>query len=87
MGEYIADTVSVARAYCPGCEPEADPLSEILDVHWCELHLPHREGLDDTRIEAAAYLSGSAEAGGDDNRRWCETLHGRARPPKTSRPS
>jgi hypothetical protein len=27
--------------------------------------------VDDTVVTAAAYLSGSAEAGGDDNRAWC----------------
>jgi hypothetical protein len=36
-----------------------------------------RDGLDDAVVSAAAYLSGSAEAGGDDNRRWCEILHRR----------
>jgi hypothetical protein len=33
--------------YCPGCEPEADPTREILDVRWCESHSPVRGGLDD----------------------------------------
>jgi len=28
-------------------------------------------------VIVSAYLSGSAEAGGDDNRRWCDILHGR----------
>jgi hypothetical protein len=77
--EFIPDTPSVARAYCPGCEPNADPSLEILDVRWCESHAPARDGADDEVVSAAAYLSGSAEAGGDDNRRWCEVLHGRRR--------
>src|SRR2546430_6120414 len=76
---YIPDTPSVARAYCPGCEPDADPSLEILDVRWCESHAPARDGADDEVVTAAAYLSGSAEAGGDHNRRWCEVLHGRRR--------
>jgi hypothetical protein len=75
--DFIPDTPSVARPYCPGCEPEADPSCEILDVRWCESHSPMRDGLDDAVVSAAAYLSGSAEAGGDDNRRWCEILHRR----------
>jgi hypothetical protein len=29
-------------------------------------------------VTASAHLSGSAEAGGDDNRRWCDILHGRS---------
>jgi hypothetical protein len=35
------------------------------------------DGGDDEVVTASAYLSGSAEAGGDDNRRWCDILHGR----------
>jgi hypothetical protein len=77
MSDYIADTPSIARLYCPGCEPEADPTSEILDVRWCEAHSPVRGGADDEVVSAAAYLSGSSEAGGDDNRRWCELFHRR----------
>ena len=77
MADYIPDTPSVARMYCPGCEPEVDPTREILDVRWCEGHSPMGEGLDDAMVGAAAYLSGSIEAGGEDNRRWCEVLHRR----------
>jgi hypothetical protein len=77
MSDHIPDTPSAARMYCPGCEPEADPTHEILDVRWCESHSPVRGGLDDDAVGAAAYLSGSSEAGGDDNRRWCELFHRR----------
>ena len=77
MSDHISDTPSVARMYCPGCEPEADPTLEILDVRWCESHSPVRGGLDDEVVVAAAYLSGSSEAGGDDNRRWCQLFHRR----------
>jgi hypothetical protein len=77
MSDFIPDTPTVARGYCPGCEPEADPSREILDVRWCESHTPMHEGLDDAVVSTAAYLSGSVEAGGDDNRRWCELFHRR----------
>jgi hypothetical protein len=77
MTDDIQDTPAVARMYCPGCEPEADPTSEILDVHWCQRHSPLGDGLDDGLVGAVAYLSGSVEAGGEDNRRWCEILHRR----------
>ena len=50
----MQDTPSVARVYCPGCEPEADPTSEILDLRWCEPHSPLRNGVDDTVVSAAA---------------------------------
>jgi hypothetical protein len=77
MSDYIMDTPLMARVFCPGCEPEADPTREILDVHWCETHTPLRDGLDDDTVCASAYLSGSSEAGGEDNRRWCEIFHRR----------
>jgi hypothetical protein len=75
--DFLPDTAYVARTYCPGCEPYADPSLDILDVRWCESHSPARDGADDDVVIASAYLSGSAEAGGDDNRRWCDILHGR----------
>jgi len=75
--DYLPDTPYVARAYCPSCEPDADPSQDILDVRWCESHLPAPHGADDEVATVSAYLSGSAEAGGDDNRRWCEILHSR----------
>ena len=77
MTDFVSDTPSVARRYCPGCEPDADMTREILDVGWCEEHLPPRDGLDDGLSTSTAYLSGTAEAGGDGNRRWCEALHRR----------
>jgi len=77
LTDFLPDTAYVARAYCPGCEPDADPSRDILDVRWCESHSPARDGADDDVVSASAYLSGSAEAGGDDNRRWCDMLHGR----------
>ena len=77
MTEYILDTPSVARMYCPGCEPEVDPISEIVDVRWCESHAPPSAGFDDAAVGAADHFSGTAEAGGEDNRLWCEILHRR----------
>lgn len=75
--DYLADTPVIARTYCPGCEPDADASRDILDVRWCDSHSPLRGGVDDSAVSAAAWLSGSNEAGGDDNRRWCELLHRR----------
>lgn len=74
MSEIIPETPALARPYCPGCEPDADPCKEILDVRWCDAHVSKREGLDDEVVAPGAYPSGSAEAGGEDNRRWNELL-------------
>src|SRR5213594_3055651 len=65
----------VPRSYCPGCEPNADPSREILDVCWCDTHVPARDGLDDAVVASHGYLAGGDEAGGESNRRWCELLH------------
>jgi hypothetical protein len=79
MTDFLAESPPVARGYCPGCEPDADPTSEILDVRWCEPHTPGRDGVDDAAVISNSFMSGSAEAGGESNRRWCELLHGTAR--------
>ena len=75
MTDFPTEKPLVARAYCPGCEPGADPLSEILDVHWCDAHVPCRAGPDDFLATAQGTAYGGAEAGGDDNRRWCALIH------------
>ena len=75
MTDFPAEKPPVARAYCPGCEPAADPMREILDVHWCDSHAPCRAGSDDVLATARGTAYGSAEAGGEDNRRWCELIH------------
>jgi hypothetical protein len=77
MSDYIPDTPAIGRMYCPGCEPEVDPMREILDVRWCESHAPKGTGLDDAMTGATLSISGSGEAGGEDNRRWCAVLHRR----------
>jgi hypothetical protein len=75
--DFLPDTPAVARPYCPTCEPNADPCREILDVRWCAAHTPAWNGTDDAVVRAEAFLSGSTEAGGDDNRRWCRLVHDR----------
>ncbi len=76
VSDIPPETPRIARAYCPACEPDADALLEILEVQWCALHVPLREGVDDARVMSDAMLTGSAEAGGDENRRWCDVIHG-----------
>ena len=46
-------------------------------MRWCDAHALQHGGADDSLVSATAYLLGSVEAGGDDNRRWCEILHRR----------
>lgn len=71
----LPDSPVVGRAYCPGCEPTADPDQEILDVRWCDTHAPPRDGADDQTLASPSYLSGSAEAGGEHNTAMCALIH------------
>src|SRR5437773_10541099 len=73
--EFVAETPALGRSFCPGCEPDADPTLEILDVRWCDAHLPHRDGSPDGTVRSEAFLSGSAEAGGGANRLCCQLHH------------
>jgi hypothetical protein len=66
------------RRYCPGCQPQADPIREILVQHWCEAHAPTLNGADDTAVGSTGEPGGRDESAGCDNRRWCELFHGRA---------
>ena len=75
MSEYLAASPVVARTWCPGCDPSADPLVEILDVHYCEEHTPARTGSADRIVAADIVITGSAEAGGEANRIWCDLIH------------
>ena len=78
VSEQLPDSPVVARAWCPGCEPFADPTLQILDIRYCDQHAPVRDGSDDSSVTSESYLSGNAEAGGDANRLWCELLHRQA---------
>jgi hypothetical protein len=72
---FLVETPNLATRYCPGCEPERDPLVGILEVFWCQEHELIRDGEADRLVSVFAYLSGGAEAGGEDNRRWCASIH------------
>jgi hypothetical protein len=78
LTEPVRDTPSVARPYCPACEPDTDASLEILDVRWCSTHTPASGGLDDEAVAMESYPAGSGEAGGEDNRRWCALFHRQA---------
>jgi hypothetical protein len=71
----LVESRRVTRPYCPTCEPAADPIRELLDVRWCEAHLPARDGLDDQQAQFETSGLANTEATGEDNRRWCDLLH------------
>jgi hypothetical protein len=65
------------RRYCPGCQPQADPVRELLVLRWCEAHAPTLDGPDDTAVRSTGEPGGRDEAAGCDNRRWCDLFHER----------
>lgn len=80
MGSELVDTPNLASSYCPGCNPERDPLREILTVCWCDEHRPTCEGAEDAKasVDRLAWRSvGEANAG--TNRPWCAWVHRRDR--------
>lgn len=75
MSDYLPDTPVISRDWCPTCEPERDPTQETLEVRHCHHHQPDRAGLDDQAVTSQSYMSGGAEAGGEENRVACDLLH------------
>ena len=66
----MTDTPDLSVPYCPGCEPERDPIKEILRAWWCIRHNP----LKATELDEALNVEwgqpglGFREADGDTNR-------------------
>lgn len=72
---FPEDSVQITVPYCPGCQPERDPSAELIHVLFCYQHIPSVEGDADQAIRSSYYLTGSNEAGGDSNRRFCDFIH------------
>lgn len=75
-----ADTPVMSENWCPVCEPDRDPSVEILQVLYCSKHpnpgTPGQDGGEaDSQVASGTYLSGSATAGGFDNRQASEVIH------------
>ena len=73
MSDSLSDTPVVVPTRCPGCLP----VEEEYVVYYCDAHAPCRDGADDGLVGAAlqGYLSGGADAGGQDNRAVCDAVH------------
>lgn len=75
MSEYLDETPYMARRVCPGCEPEADPVREILEVSRCMFHQAPTAGLDDASVPAGFLGSGNTgDSDGADCRAAAEAL-------------
>ena len=79
MSELIADTPDLSRLWCPSCQPERDPLSEILRVDYCGTYVPDRTGSEDKAALATMESCGptaTPREGGDEGAAWCSLIHG-----------
>ena len=79
MSSELVDTPNLASSYCPGCNPERDPLREILTVCWCDEHRPTCEGAEDAKasVDRTALSVAGGEANAETNRPWCAWVHRR----------
>ncbi len=76
MSDYLPESGVVGEWWCPACEPDRDPVRELLNIRVCPEHHQTPEGADDARATGRGYLAGSAEIDGEQNRAWCRLIHG-----------
>lgn len=80
--EYILlKSVDETRSYCPGCEPDVDPLTGLVNVCYCGEHFPGVAGVEDRTaspldpFQTPTALYALPDAGGEHNRVWCNMIH------------
>ena len=59
------------RFYCPGCEPETDPIKEVVSTRYCGVHIPSAAGSEDKEYWTYQLM----EAGDVDNKKMCDLIH------------
>ncbi len=75
MSDSLPDTPLEVELKCPGCIEDFDP--RLNEAWWCEAHRPSVFGESDRLVSSSQYLSGSGEAEGGSNKRWCDFFHRR----------
>lgn len=68
MSDYLNDSPILSRAYCPTCEPDADPFKEILETRYCGEHDVRPLGADDQLVQGGYWLNGNGDADPNDCR-------------------
>lgn len=64
-------TREIAIPWCPGCDPDRDPFSDLLIEDRCGYHRPSLAGLDDARLDPPGLILGTNDTDP-------ETQHGMA---------
>lgn len=73
MSNDIQETPIAVPSLCPTCNPDTD--TRTYSPHYCAEHAMSSQGTHDRLVDQSQYLSGSGEAYGEDNRRWCDFFH------------
>ena len=63
----MIEEIDRTRPYCPTCEPETDPVEELVTVRYCGRHDPDRAGVEDECVPPGLGIGGG-EADGHDCR-------------------
>jgi hypothetical protein len=74
-GEWYEDgsTTLDVKDWCPTCDPDGIP--EPYTLKPCGLHTPSVEGSADSKAGTGFWMSGSVDADGLANAKWCRLLH------------
>ena len=89
--DALSPTGEVTHDWCPMCEPQVDPLKELVVVLWCPSHQRASTGLDDAALREKFSPNSMAisdeETDAATQRAWADFLHqnakgqwGRSRP-------
>ncbi len=80
MSEPVAETKAVTRDWCPLCEPEVDPLRELVIEARCGEHRPGTSGPDDSKLVGfGCGLSGGGDIDSETNAAMNDLLYRRQR--------
>lgn len=70
MSDYIVDSPNVTSKWCPTCRPDADPMKELLEESYCDMHRQGLMGSEDILVSSGHTPTSSVEADGHDCREF-----------------
>jgi hypothetical protein len=66
----------LVKDVCPSCDPQADPIRELVRLVPCDEHRPDTRGVDDALASAVMDIGRSgAELSGEEAARACRAIH------------
>lgn len=78
MDYYVEETPNLAKDWCPTCEPDRDPMREILHTQYCWAHQDLVLGQADAMVPPPENPSWhhAGDAGGASNKAFCDFIRG-----------